>query len=68
MARFADPEASSATKPLPSNVTLTQLLAAEVDANMITARWDASRAAASEFLVRRSIIVGMTSHLLRTNE
>ena len=47
MARFVDPEASSATASLPAQVTLLQLLGNDIDASTIAARWDASRAAAS---------------------
>ena len=47
MARFADPEASAATSSLPAQVTLRQLLGSDLDKAAISARWDASRAAAS---------------------
>ena len=47
MARFADPEASAATASLPAQATLLQLLGSGLDKATISARWAASRAAAS---------------------
>ena len=47
MARFVDPEASTAAAPLPAQVALLRLFGNEVDQRTIEARWDESRAASS---------------------